>query len=158
MVEGESVPPHHVLARYCKRLQVVDGVVQGTAFQLDEGHPYHSVTSLDDVAPEAAQQEQVRAAKAAIVASGFNPKPNGWFALISVEAVARPLTDDGSGTRVLLETLCHPETGNSSHCGIHGLPANGSPQATNIGLELSWRVTEPAYTAEDVTPVRRCVS
>lgn len=157
MIEGDAVPLDHVLARYCKACEVINGEVQGPAFMLTQGHDYLSVTSLNDVAPDRPQPEQVGAARSAVVASGFTPKKSGWFVLIRADVVARPLTDDGSGARLVLETLCHPEPGNASHCGIHGLPPLGSPQATSVGLEVAGRVTEPVYSAGTLvaTPARR---
>ena len=154
MAEGDAVPPDHHVTRYCRRLDVDKGEVQGPAFELRDGDDFHSVTWLEHAAPGVIERvDQMRAAKLAMEAGGLKIRNSCWFAVLNVGAISAPI-DDGAGTLCRLQTLHHPDT-NPSHAGIHGLPPFGSPQATTVALALAELVTEPVFTAGDLTAVPR---
>jgi hypothetical protein len=140
MADGDPVPDDHHVVRYCKNTQVDGNRALGPAFQLEATHTELSVNWLERLSVAATRNEQLRIARDAM-ATTMTLKRNGWLAVLQTRQFTS-LTEC-SGTALTLVILHHPVEGNDGHSGVHGLPEIASALATEVGLALAQRVTEP---------------
>jgi hypothetical protein len=141
-VDGDPVNPAHHIARQCNKSAAPDGIPQGTAFLLRENEHDLSVNELEASSMSADRYEQLRAVKAALIASNRRVLPNQWFAVLGVADVTS--IEAIQDLAVVLSVIQTPKPTNVGHASVYGLPIFGTDLARLAGLALAERARHHA--------------
>ena len=123
MVESQTIPIEHHVARYCSGSLHQYGKVLPAAFELRDGESYLSVNWLEYFGLETfdGALSRICTDKHGL---GFNIRKTGRFAVLNV-GIVRSLTEnlgDQSETIYPLTVTHMPEAKDKSHSGIGGYP------------------------------------
>lgn len=144
-MHGDLVDPAHHVARQVPKSRAPNGIPQASEFVLREGEADFSVNCLELTSDAPDRLTQLRAVRAALIASHRTVPDNHWFAVLQTADITA--ITELRGVALALTVIQTPIPTNSGHSSIFGLPPFGTELANLAGLELVRAIKEPAIRA-----------